>query len=196
MYVPAHFRNENEAELIGFMQHYSFGMLLCNGPELPMATHLPFTTEQQDRIVITSHFAAANPQAKHLRTGDKVTVVFSGPHAYISPSHYDAKENVPTWNYVAVHAHGTYHVATEAEKENVLRKMISAYEPAYEKQYDQLPEKYLNGLKNGIVAFTVHVEKLEGKYKLSQNKKENERQRITEHLSKENDELAAYMKKP
>lgn len=197
MYVPAHFKNENQSELLDFIQAHSFGLLVSNGEEYPSITHLPFTIEHGNGILLSSHFAAANPQANELKSGDKVTVVFSGPHAYISPSLYDAQENVPTWNYVTVHAHGAYRLCTAEEKETILRKMISVYEPAYEKQYDNLPAKYIEGLKNGIVAFIVEVQQLQGKYKLSQNKKPNERERITRELSSGHTtaELADYMKK-
>ena len=197
MYVPPHFRNENEPELLDFIRAHSFGLLVSNGTEYPSITHLPFAVENEKAIVLWSHFAAANPQAKELKTGDRVTVVFSGPHSYISPSLYDAKENVPTWNYIAVHAHGIYHACTPEEKDMVLDKMIQSYEPAYAEQYKNLPEEYISKLKNGIVAFTIHVEKLQGKYKLSQNKKPGEIERITEHLagSPETHDLSEYMKR-
>ncbi len=197
MYVPAHFKNENQTDLLEFVRAHSFGLLVSAGAEFPSITHLPFTIEEENGFVLSSHFAAANPQAKELNTGDKVTVVFSGPHAYVSPSMYDAKESVPTWNYIAVHAHGTYRLCTEQEKETVLRKMIAAYEPAYEKQYDNLPPKYLDGMKNGIVAFVVEDVRLQGKYKLSQNKNVSERDRITEQFASDHStaELAEYMKK-
>jgi transcriptional regulator len=197
MYIPAHFKNENQQELLEFIRANPFGLLVSNGSEYPDITHLPFTLDGTTQLRLSSHFAAANPQAQLLKEGDKVTVVLSGPHAYISPSLYDAQENVPTWNYIAVHAHGIYRLCTEDEKETVLRKMIAAYEPAYEKQYDSLPEKYTAGLKKGIVAFTVEVQSLQGKYKLSQNKKPEERERITHHLAAHADtsSLADYMSK-
>lgn len=196
MYIPAHFRNENEAELLDFIRKNSFGIIISNGLEFPLATHLPFTVEKTSAITLTSHFAAANPHANTLKSGDKVTVIFNGPHAYISPSHYDAAESVPTWNYLAIHVHGVYNVLADEEKDAVLRKMISAYEPEYEKQYDALSSKYLEGMMKGIVAFTISVSELQGKYKLSQNKNEEERKRIVEQLEKDAASigLAEYMR--
>lgn len=195
MYIPHHFKNENQDELLGFMRAHPFGLLVCNGNEFPAITHLPFTVEANEKVVLYSHFAAVNPQAQLLKDGDKVTVVFSGPHAYISPSLYDAAQNVPTWNYIAVHAQGTYMLCNEAETEALLRKMIAVYEPAYEQQYDNLPGEYITALKSELVAFTVVVEQLQGQYKLSQNKKANERERIAHHLTSDPNThaLAGYM---
>lgn len=195
MYIPSHFRNENEAELLEFIRKNSFGIMISNGAEFPSATHLPFTVEKSGSITLTSHFAAANPHAKSLQSGDKVTIIFNGPHGYISPSHYDAPESVPTWNYIAVHARGVYNVLSEEEKDAVLREMIAVYDPGYEKQYDSLSAKYLDGMKKGIVAFTISVSELKGKYKLSQNKNPQERERIIDSLKSDAAtlELAEYM---
>ncbi len=197
MYIPTHYKNENEAELIEFIGKNSFGLLVSKGAAFPSITHLPFTIEKDETIVLWSHFAAANPHAKELKTGDKVTVVFNGPHGYISPSLYDEKVNVPTWNYIAVHAIGTYQLCTPEEKNAGLEKMIASFEPAYAKQYESLPHDYLEQMKKGIVAFTIRVEQLQGKYKLSQNKTEGEIDRITSHLasSPETKELSDYMKR-
>lgn len=197
MYIPAHFRNNDEEELLDFMRKNSFGMIISNGPTVPMVTHIPFTIDKHDKqIVLTSHYAAANPHSQLLKTGDMVTVVFSGPHGYISPSLYDSRESVPTWNYIAVHAVGEYAVSPEEDKNAMLRTMIKEYDPDYMKQYDELSPKYLQGMMKGFVGFTIRVTELQGKYKLSQNKNPNERARIAEHLEGEKTmhDLAQYMK--
>lgn len=197
MYIPAHFRNDNEAELLEFIRQNSFGIIVSNGSEFPMATHLPFTIEKtENEIILTSHYAAANPQSKHLKTGDKVAIIFNGPHGYVSPGLYDSAESVPTWNYVAVHAIGEYSLSSEEEKDEMLRKMINVYDPNYLKQYEALSPKYLDGMKKGFTAFKIRVTELQGKYKLSQNKNPNERERIIDHFSSVGEkDLAEYMSK-
>ena len=187
MYIPAHFSNQNEEELFSFMQAHPFAMICSNGNPVPLLTHLPFVAEINDgKVLLTSHFSAANPQAKLLAENDEVLVVFSGPNAYISPSLYEKTENVPTWNYIAVHCSGKYRPDhSEEAKEKVLLQMISRFEPEYRAQWEKLNPDYTKGLMNGIVAFSVEVSKLEGKFKLSQNKTPAEQKRIAESLSDE-----------
>jgi transcriptional regulator len=195
MYIPSHYRNSDSQELIQFIRAHSFGLLISGGEEEPMITHLPFVIESEEPLVITSHLAKSNPHAAQLTDGKKVVLVFNGPHAYVSPSHYNSKQNVPTWNYIAVHAHGVVEICDEASKSEMLKEMIAAFEPEYRKQYDALPNSYLEPMKRAIVGFKVKIDRLEGKFKLSQNKTEDEITRIREHFAKDgkNNDLARYM---
>lgn len=195
MYIPHHFRNADTEELITFIRSNSFGALVSNGAELPYITHLPFAIETTEPLILSSHMAAANPHGKSISNGSLATIVFNGPHGYVSPSHYDSKQNVPTWNYIAVHAHGRIEICSESEKEELLKTMIESYEPEYRKQYDSLAPDYLNPMKKAIVAFKLVVEKLDGKFKLSQNKSSVEKERIKKHFSQDGNssDLAKYM---
>lgn len=184
MYIPAYFRNSNLKDLLAFMRAHPFALVVSNGEKIPEATHLPFVLrEKENGISLLSHFSAANPHAKKLREGEELLIVFSGPNAYVSPSLYEKKENVPTWNYIAVHATAKVRLEPAAAlKEEVLSAMIGSFEPAYREQWNTLDPKYISGLMNGIIAFEAEVVNLEGKFKLSQNKTENERQRIAQAL--------------
>ncbi|MGL4596253.1 MAG: FMN-binding negative transcriptional regulator [Bacteroidia bacterium] len=195
MYIPPYFRNENFDELFAFMQANAFAIFTCNGKDVPLITHLPFLVEKTDSgLRLSSHLAAINPHAKALEQGCEVLVVFSGPHAYISPSNYEKKQNVPTWNYIAVHARGQVEILPEkAQARNVLENMINAFEPAYFAQWQNLDEKYIDGMIRGILAFEIEVTHLEGKYKLSQNKTANERKNIVQSLSDHADPQAAAL---
>jgi transcriptional regulator len=195
MYIPQHFRNTDIEELIAFIRSNSFGALISNGAELPYITHLPFAIETTEPLILSSHMAAANPHGKSISNGCLATIVFNGPHGYVSPSHYESKQNVPTWNYIAVHAHGRIEICSESEKEELLKTMIAAYEPQYRQQYDSLSQEYLNPMKKAIVAFRLQVEKLEGKFKLSQNKTAAEKERIKKHFEDDanSNDLAKYM---
>jgi transcriptional regulator len=194
MYIPPYYHNQNEEELLAFMQAHPFALITSNGASVPWATHLPFVIEKHEsRIVLYSHFAFANPHGQALEEGDSVLIVFSGPNAYISPSLYDHQQNVPTWNYIAVHATGVFRSDNSDEiKEKVLQKMIGFFEPAYQDQWKSLSSEYINGLMKGILAFSVELTKLEGKFKLSQNKTAAEQKRIAESLS--DTELKKHMK--
>jgi transcriptional regulator len=195
MYIPSHFRIENREEIISFIKAHPLAVFCSNGEKIPFVSHLPFTMEEQnEKLILISHFAAGNPQSKKVKENDEVLVIFNGQDAYISPSLYEKKENVPTWNYMAVHASGKFHFNHSDEgKEKVLLAMIETFEPAYKKQWDELSKDYISRMLKGIVAFEIEVEKLEGKFKLSQNKTLNEQEKIATSLGE--NELASTMKK-
>lgn len=199
MYIPKHFANTNEAEIIAFMQQYSFGTMVTSTNNLPLATHIPFIVEQREgEIYITSHFAKANPQAQEL--DNTALVIFTEPHAYVSPKHYEKEQSVPTWNYVAVHAYGNASIITdEPELLLMMEKLINQYDMAYLDQWNRLPAEYKTKMFNGIVAFEIKVTSLQAKNKLSQNRSETERANIIKALEKSADgnevTIAELMKK-
>lgn len=184
--------------MICFMQRYSFATIITASDNRPMATHLPFVVvEMGEDIVLRAHFANANPQWQTI-SDQQVLVIFSEPHAYISPQLYDSPINVPTWNYLAVHAYGQGRlVVAESETLAILEQTIHYYEADYKKQWDTLPDDYKKRLQNGIVAFEIIVKDLQGKKKISQNKTVAERQRIaavlSESLHSHEQDLGAYM---
>jgi transcriptional regulator len=200
MYIPPYFKEEDEQKLIAFMQAHSFATLVSANNANIRATHLPFVIEQRaEKIVLVTHLAKANPQWKEFAETE-LLVIFQGPHGYVSPIHYEKKQNVPTWNYIAVHAYGKATLIEEPLKAiAVLEKMIATYEAGYYEQWKALPPNYVNGMLKEIMAFEIEVTRLEGKFKLSQNKNKNERQNIIDSFEKSNDtsenSLSTEMKK-
>lgn len=190
---------DNPAEILDFITRYSFGTIITNIAGTPVATHLPFHAHmKENQLYLTAHFAKANPQWKSITTEQNL-VIFTEPHAYISPAHYDAFQSVPTWNYLAVHAYGKATIIDDtAQVMALLEAAINDYEPGYMKQWNELPEQFKVKMANGIVAFEIAVTDLQGKQKLSQNKTGEERQRIIDTLMKSNDtvqtQLGEYMK--
>ncbi|WP_313264254.1 GNAT family N-acetyltransferase [Sphingobacterium sp.] len=199
MYVPRHFQFEGYAEKIAFMQQYSFATIVSIKNGIPIATQLPFHIRMdKDQLILTSHFARANEQADYIKNSPSL-VIFSEPHAYISPQHYDKEESVPTWDYIAVHAYGLASILTDEQAKNkVLEQMILSYDEAYLTQWNELSDRFKSGMMRGIVAFELVVTDLQGQKKLSQNKSETERQRISDFLKNSDNELerniAAAMK--
>jgi transcriptional regulator len=199
MYIPKHFKEEDIVQIVAFMNQYPFALLISLMDGKPFATHLPFVIEKShDGILLQSHMALANPQWKQLE-GQPVLIVFSEPHAYISPSLYEKKENVPTWNYIAVHVYCTATVIENKDKvEQLLHKTISTFEPAYLAQYNDLNSDYLMRMVKGIKAFSIEVNDVQGKFKLSQNKTIVEQKNIVDYLQKQNKNtsvsMAQYMK--
>lgn len=200
MYTPNHFQFKDTAEKIAFMKQYSFATIITVKDNLPIATQLPFFIDNSsDKLILSSHFAAANEQSKYVEANTSL-VIFTEPHAYISPAHYDKRESVPTWDYIAVHAYGKAKVIVEeTAKIKALEQMIKFYEKDYLHQWDSLPDKFKKGMMNGIVAFELQITDLQGQKKLSQNKTEVERKRIVEHLEKSENtaekDIADYIKK-
>lgn len=198
MYIPKINLTTDRDEIIKFMQEFSFATIITAKDNFPMATHLPFlVTTRDDNVILTSHFAKANEQWADI-VNNKVLVIFSQPHAYISPTNYDSEINVPTWNYISVHAYGQGAFITgQTETFEVLEKTMDNYEPAYRQQWEKLPSDYKSSMIKGIVAFEIVVTELQGKKKLSQNKTETEKQKIIDTLSKSKDTneklIAEYM---
>jgi transcriptional regulator len=187
MYIPKHFELKDRDRALRFMRMYNFAVLVSSHENTPVATHLPFVIEERDgNIILLSHMSRANSQWKTL--GKNALVIFSEPHAYISPSLYEKEQNVPTWNYVAVHAYGSVSILEKAAQQTaLLEKQMHAFEEAYYEQWKRLDPAYRDNLRKGIVAFEIIVAQLQGKEKLSQNKTAVERVTIAEHLEQEND---------
>lgn len=199
MYIPKINELQDRDRILAFMQRYSFATIVTSVDGTPVATHLPFTIrEEADTIVLSAHFARANPQWKSFNEQD-VLVIFQGPHAYISPQHYEHTQNVPTWNYIAVHAYGKAHIVTdEAQGYAILEALMQQSEPAFLPQWATLSDQYREGLFKGIVPFEIRVTELQAKHKISQNKTVQERAQIISALENDADtaakDTAAYMR--
>lgn len=199
MYIPSFNKFEDQQEAVAFMQRYSFATIITVKEGVPTATHLPFLVKQMDdKIILSSHFAKANPQSADIISNNAL-VIFIEPHAYISPKNYEKEQNVPTWNYLAVHAYGKCSILEgEENKAALLKEMIQYYEADYLKQWDSLPDDYKQKMMKGIVAFEMVVDDLQAKAKLSQNRTQKERENIIHELdnaenSTEKD-ISGYMK--
>jgi transcriptional regulator len=197
MYVPKHNQIEDRGALLAYMRAYSFAALTSAGPGGLMATHLPFVIEDaggegDGRITLLAHMAKANPQWRDFAAGPEAMVIFMQPHAYVSPRFYDGRQNVPTWNYVAVHAYGRPVLIEErAAKLELQKKLIRQHDSGYLAQMDELPESYLDGKLAAIVSFSLAVARIDARYKLSQERKAAERERIERELEAGGDSVAA-----
>jgi transcriptional regulator len=184
VYIPEHFRSEDRATALAFMRANPFVILVSNTDEGPFATHVPvIIRESAEHLTIRGHVAKANPHWRYLQNDPACLMIFHGPHAYISPSNYDTRDVVPTWNYSAVHIYGK--ATTYAEPEqllNMLHDLIATFEAAYEQQWASLNEAYRQRMLSHIVGFEIAVTKLEAKFKLSQNRTKNEQQHIIDSL--------------
>jgi len=198
MYIPSYYKEADFPKLLSFIQAHPFALLCTSGPGGIMGTHLPLVVERKENtVIITSHMARPNPQWKDFESGTEILIVFQGPHGYVSPSNYEKKQNVPTWNYIAVHAYGKAKLLPDSYP--VLEKTIATFEPGFYSQWKELSAEYKEGMVKGIVSFEIEIERLEGKFKMSQNKTAQERENVIHTFENSGDgaavELAAAMKK-
>ena len=192
MYIPKDFLVDDRAELLRFMRANMFAIIVSDDAGIPIATHVPVVVARAEPLTLWSHIALANSQWKMFERGSETLVIFQGPHAYISPSYYDTTQSVPTWNYAAVHVYGTPKIlADDRLKLSVLAATFQATEPQAQMQWNEAPADYRERLLAGMVAFEIAVTRLEGKYKLSQNRTRDEQVRVAEALSKDHDTLIA-----
>ena len=196
MYVPKHFEVTDTAWCHALIRAQSFALMItADDTGAPFATHLPILVDERRGPLGTlrGHVARANPHWRHLAAGRPTLVVFSGAHAYVSPSWYATHPAVPTWYYVAVHASGTGALVEDAEQVRaLLADLVHVYEsPGPEAwSFEALPADYVAGMQRGIVAFEIPIARLEGKAKLSQNRDAVDRGRTREALAASDDPVA------
>lgn len=187
MYIPKHFKVADLEEIQEFIHTNSFGTLITTKNGKPIATHLPLQlVKEEDEYFVTGHMAYGNPQWRTFDTCGDVLITFQGPHAYISSSWYE-KENVPTWNYQAVHLYGAAKLMDEAELKADLAKLMQKYEQHREHPvlWETLSSEMLEKELKGIVGFKIHVTEVQAAFKMSQNRNETDYRNIIDHLKKE-----------
>lgn len=193
MYTPASFRIDDLAQLHELMEQSPLATLITAGEQGLIASHLPVLLERQadNRGTLHGHFARANPQWRDLSGGVEVLAVFTGASAYVSPGYYPSKARdhkaVPTWNYIAVHAWGRPEVFDDPVRLRELVRMLSDNHERGQPQpwsLDDAPADYLDAMLRAIVGFSLPIERIEGKWKLSQNQP-------TDNLAGVRDALAA-----
>jgi transcriptional regulator len=172
LYVPAHFRMEDRAALVDFMRQNAFATVVsASGPGIS-ASHLPLLVDVVgDKVLLRGHFARANTHWESV-DGKDALAIFTGPHAYISPTWYVTHPSVPTWNYTAAHATGKVRLTDEAELHEIVSELSAKYEAGNNPPWrlSEQPAPYVSSMLGAIVGFEMEVARLEGKFKLSQNR--------------------------
>jgi len=195
VYVPEHFRIRNQEESIAFMRANPFAILISTADAGPFATHLPLFVRMDmddEKVVLRGHVAKANPHWRYLERRSECLTIFHGAHSYISPSNYAARESVPTWNYAAVHVHGKARVFSSKEDLlGMLHELMGTFEPAYAEQWASLDEAYRQRMLGHIVGFEITATKIEGKFKLSQNRTREDQANVIASLEKSEDTVVS-----
>lgn len=180
IYMPTHFSVADRANQLGVMRAFPFATLVSVADAVPAFSHVPLVVDERGEIVVLrGHLAIANPHWRSWSAEQPVIAVFQGPNAYISPRFYTVREAVPTWNYITVHAQGRLRKIEDSDgKEAILKALIDVHDPAYRLQWDELGEEFREKMKRGIVGFEVAVDRIDGKFKLSQNRPPQDRANV------------------
>lgn len=184
MHVPTLYKNENISEVKDFLVGNSFGILVTQSIDRPIGTHIPMELDKDENgnDILLGHISKANPQWNSFRDDQEVLAIFSGPHSYISSSWYE-EENVPTWNYIAVHVYGSIKLITGDVLVDSLRKLVDKYEVDSEDpvSVDKMSPKTMQQI-NGIIGFSINITEIQVAYKLSQNRNDSDYHNIIDKL--------------
>jgi transcriptional regulator len=182
MYIPQHYKQTNLAEIKDFLIQNSFGILINQVNNKPWATHIPMEldTDENGKDILVAHISRANPQASYLDEEGDVLCIFNGPHSYISSSWYK-EEEVPTWNYIAVHIYGKLTVISEEETMESLHQLVDKYERNSKNPISlhDMSDETLQQVK-GVVGFKISIDTIQATYKLSQTRAEDHPKIISE----------------
>jgi transcriptional regulator len=187
VYVPKEFAVADQTVLHDLMERFNFAALVTAAGGAPVATHLPFLVQRDGGAhgTLIAHMARANPQWRTFGGTTEALVIFQGEHGYVSPSWYADHPSVPTWNYLVAHAYGAPRVIEDtARVEATLRALVTRHEAGFDAPWPMdLPATYLQQMMRGIVVFEVPIARLEGKFKLSQNRPREDRRQIIAALA-------------
>lgn len=196
MYIPEQFREDNIDVMHDFIAQHNFAMLVTIHDGVPLATHLPILLDRGSGQygMLRGHMARANEQWRTFAETRETLVIFSGPHAYISPSWYvtDVEISVPTWNYAAVHAYGVPRIIEDEDVlYQLLKDSVGMFESGFVRPW-QLQEQgdFTRNKMRAIVGFEIPITRLEGKWKMSQNRSAEDRKRVVTMLQNSHDPIA------
>ena len=189
LYTPAHFAMQDRAAIARLMHEHSFATLVTPAAPEPLVSHLPLLLVPgcEPHGTLLGHFARANPHWSHVRDVQSIAV-FHGPHAYVSPSWYqDPARMVPTWNYATVHAHGMLEIVDDAvEARGIIAALVQRFEAARAAPWTfKRDERERDALMGAIVPFRMRIRRVDAKFKLSQNRTRDDRERVIAALRAE-----------
>ena len=187
MYIPEHFAETDTLTLHEFMRTHSFATLVTQRGDAPFANHLPLMLDSGvgTHGALLGHMARNNPQWQDFAAGAEVLIVFQGPHAYVSPAWYGPNAMVvPTWNFMAVHAYGKARILSEEELVATLDQLVDENEKVFPQPWKfELTQAMRERMLSAIVGFEIVLDRLEGKFKLSQNRSEQDQRNVIAQLS-------------
>jgi len=198
MYVPAQFKETNSERVAALIENYPFAMLVTAPDGVPFVSHLPFmfAPSPTSKGKLLGHMARANPQWQHFAMCSEVLVVFQGPHAYVSPSWYSSP-GVPTWNYAVAHVRGrTRLIEDEGELGALVEQLTQVHESRRSSPWEpDFAGDKRSKLLSKIVGFEIRITKIQGKFKLSQNRPLEDQQQVVKELGQSNNQTETAVAK-
>ena len=202
MYNLPNYKEQDRQVVYEFMRNYPFAIITGTSAQgMPVATHVPLLIkEREDGLYLQGHIMKQTDHHKAFEHNKQALAIFSGPHAYVSASWYENKQQASTWNYMTVHAGGEINFLDAAALPGMLDELTAYFEqnPASPSLYKELPEAYLERLLKAIVAFEIRVTSLEHVFKLSQNRDQKSFEHIITQLQQRDADsraVAAEMEK-
>ena len=188
MYKTKDFKEFEAQTVIAFMKENSFAMVIGIGNEYPVATQIPLEVEEKNgKIFLHGHLMKKTDHHLAFEKNNNVLVLFTGPHCYVSASWYNDPQSASTWNYMTVHAKGKIIFTDEDGTYEAIKAVTNKYEgTATKAEFNNMPQEYVKPLLKAIVGFSIEVEMLDNVFKLSQNKKQEEKINIIQQLRARN----------
>lgn len=187
MYIPKVFKNEDEKEILEFIKNNGFAILVTKGQSKILASHIPLylSIDNSGNRILTGHVSRANQIWKDFENKTEVLAIFSGSHSYVSSSWYD-HENVPTWNYIAVHVYGSIKIIEGQDLLDSLKLLVDKYEQksTCPVSVDTMTPEFINREIKGIIGFEIMITDIQAAYKLSQNRDKKNYSNIINELTK------------
>jgi transcriptional regulator len=185
IHIPEHFAEHDIARLHTLVRTHNFATLVSAHQGEIQVSHLPFLLNAEGKL-LRAHMARANPQWRTFSPEREVVVIFHGPHHYVSPAWYASHPSVPTWNYAVVHVQGRPRLIEDRERlAALLRELVARHEAASPEPWKMdLPSDYQDKMLSAIVGFEIEITRLDGKFKLSQNRPESDQPLVIEALER------------
>lgn len=182
MYVPRHFAVEDRAQILAFIRRHPFGVLVSCEDGVPAATHLPFVVLDEEPLRLGTHVARANPHWERIAQGPALAI-FSGAHAHVSAAWYaQPATTVPTWNYAAVHCYAAAAVTGGEDLRRILEALVREHEGPDGWSFEGADSSAVSRMLAAIAGIELRVDRIEAKFKYSQNRSEDDRSRVIAHL--------------
>jgi len=205
MYLPSHFKEDRLEILHALVRAQPLATLVTLGLHGPEANHIPLEIDSTagPHGTLRGHVARANSVWRDHPATSNVLAVFQGPHAYVSPAWYPSKQSdprvVPTWNYAVVHAHGPLRLIEDATWLRALvGRLTSAHEAGQSRPWkvEDAPAEFIDKMLAAIVGFEVPIARIEGKWKMSQNRSAQDRAGVADGLSASARDVAVLIRNP
>lgn len=201
MYLPKHFSTDEEIKVKKLIEQNAFATILSYPQNSkPFINHLPviFSAKPEDDDVLIGHMAKRNPQWRHFKENPDCTIIIQGGHTYITPKWYRSGRDVPTWNYAVAHLHGKIELVESFDDQvDILKQLTSFFEKSSDSPWEfELPDDLLDksALTSAIISFRFKIEKIETKFKLSQNRSPADKSGVIDGLKQRTDDMSRVVR--